>query len=324
MAGIFQAAFIARLMEQTPQAFFQTTFEPIGRVCAARHARGGLGLQGKWRTRACVPHTPYMRATACFRILLEIKMNKIINRLWKIIGFISIVILSIYFYQFHKFPLGNQEAFGQFGDYLGGILNPILTAINTFLLIYFNKIFLNTTWKQYLDDEDKEQIFRLIENHHVILKNIRIWNKKSKHYDEGANAFWVMRGIVYKKYKTTQQINDIERLRKAYDEFYRNDGKRQYLGNYFRNLYHIFKFIENSSLENKKEYAQIVAAQMSYLEQHFLFLNCLIPEGENFKKYIVDFDLLQELPEFEFESGNPKSNIQIQEEINEWRKNLSK
>ena len=63
--GIFQVAFIARQMEQTPRAFFQTTFEPIGRVCAARHARGGLGLQGKWRTRACVPHTPYMRATAC-------------------------------------------------------------------------------------------------------------------------------------------------------------------------------------------------------------------------------------------------------------------
>ena len=63
-AGIFQAAFIARQMEQTPRAFFQTTFEPIGKVCAARLARGGLGLQGKWRTRACVPHTPYMRATA--------------------------------------------------------------------------------------------------------------------------------------------------------------------------------------------------------------------------------------------------------------------
>ena len=58
-AGIFQAAFIARHMEQTPRAFFQTTFESIGRVCAARHARGELELQGKWRTRACVPHTPY-------------------------------------------------------------------------------------------------------------------------------------------------------------------------------------------------------------------------------------------------------------------------
>ena len=43
----FQVAFIAKQMEQTPRAFFQTTFEPIGRVCATRHARGGLGLQVK-------------------------------------------------------------------------------------------------------------------------------------------------------------------------------------------------------------------------------------------------------------------------------------
>ena len=51
-AGIFQVAFIARQMEQTPRAFFQTTFEPIGRVCTARHARGGVRFRGKWRTRA--------------------------------------------------------------------------------------------------------------------------------------------------------------------------------------------------------------------------------------------------------------------------------
>ena len=67
-AGIFQVAFIERQMEQTPQAFFQTAFEPVGRVCAARHARNGLRLRGKWRTRACVPHTPYMRATACYAL----------------------------------------------------------------------------------------------------------------------------------------------------------------------------------------------------------------------------------------------------------------
>ena len=57
---------MARQMEQTPQAFFQAAFEPVGRVCAARHARGGLGLQGKWITRACVPHTPYMWVMACY------------------------------------------------------------------------------------------------------------------------------------------------------------------------------------------------------------------------------------------------------------------
>ena len=59
-AGIFQVAFY-RKADGTNAAsvFFQTTFESIGRVCAARHARGGLRLQGKWEARACVPHTPY-------------------------------------------------------------------------------------------------------------------------------------------------------------------------------------------------------------------------------------------------------------------------
>jgi len=44
-AGIFQVAFIARQMEQTLRTFFQTTFEPIGKVCAARRTRwvGGAG-----------------------------------------------------------------------------------------------------------------------------------------------------------------------------------------------------------------------------------------------------------------------------------------
>ena len=55
-AGIFQVAFIARRMEQTPRAFFQTAFEPIGKVCTARHARGGMGLQANGeRVRAYRP-----------------------------------------------------------------------------------------------------------------------------------------------------------------------------------------------------------------------------------------------------------------------------
>ena len=52
-AGIFQVAFIARQMEQTPRAFFQTTFKHIGRARAERHARGGLGVAGKMES-ACV------------------------------------------------------------------------------------------------------------------------------------------------------------------------------------------------------------------------------------------------------------------------------
>ena len=47
------------------ERFFRRPLSPsVG--CVPQGARGGLGLQRKWRTRACVPHTPYMRATACY------------------------------------------------------------------------------------------------------------------------------------------------------------------------------------------------------------------------------------------------------------------
>ncbi|WP_199900626.1 hypothetical protein [Neisseria elongata] len=64
MAGIFQAAFIARLMEQTPQAFFQMTFEPIsvGRVPQGTHAVGWGCRENGERVRAYRTH-PTMQAT---------------------------------------------------------------------------------------------------------------------------------------------------------------------------------------------------------------------------------------------------------------------
>ena len=65
----FQVAFYRKAGGTNAARFFQTTFESIGRMCAARHARGGLRLQGKWRTRACVPRTLYMRATACLSMI---------------------------------------------------------------------------------------------------------------------------------------------------------------------------------------------------------------------------------------------------------------
>ena len=73
-AGIFQAAFIARQMEQTQRAFFQTTFGPVGRVCTARHARGGLELQGKWGARVRAYRT---RPTCGLRLALLFIFDKL-------------------------------------------------------------------------------------------------------------------------------------------------------------------------------------------------------------------------------------------------------
>jgi hypothetical protein len=67
------------------------------------------------------------------------------------------------------------------------------------------------------------------------------------------------------------------------------------LGPYFRNLYHIIKFVKNSDVEDKKRYTSLVRATLSQCEQALLFYNCLSPLGEKFKPLVEEFGLLDNL-----------------------------
>ncbi len=69
----------------------------------------------------------------------------------------------------------------------------------------------------------------------------------------------------------------VMRLKKAYTEFYFDDYK-QILSHYFRNIYHIFKFIFTTDLikEHKKQfYASILRAQLSSDELFLILYNSM-------------------------------------------------
>lgn len=67
------------------------------------------------------------------------------------------------------------------------------------------------------------------------------------------------------------------------------------LGHYFRNLYHLFKFVKNSDVEEKRRYTSLARAQLSQYELALLFYNCLSPAGEKFKPLVEEFGLLENL-----------------------------
>jgi hypothetical protein len=69
----------------------------------------------------------------------------------------------------------------------------------------------------------------------------------------------------------------------------------QQLHHYFRNLYHVIKFVKDSPVENKRRYTSLVRAQLSSLELVLLFYNCLSPIGKGFKPLIEEFGLLEHL-----------------------------
>ena len=83
------------------------------------------------------------------------------------------------------------------------------------------------------------------------------------------------------------------------------------LGSYFRSLYNIFKMIDESNLEDKKRYSNIVRAQLSEQELIIIFINVLYSGEAKFKILINKFCLLKHLP--------VKNNV-LQEELEHYDK----
>jgi hypothetical protein len=88
---------------------------------------------------------------------------------------------------------------------------------------------------------------------------------------------------------------DLEPTQKVYEAFYKE--YQHELGHYFRHLYHVFKFVDESPIENKKKYTSIVRAQLSAYEQALLFYNCVSRSGiARFKPLVERYALLENLP----------------------------
>lgn len=90
-------------------------------------------------------------------------------------------------------------------------------------------------------------------------------------------------------------VDELDRINKTYLTFY--DKYQSEFGHYFRNLFNIFKLIENSEVENKRLYTNLVRAQLSSYELALLFYNALSDMGSvKFKPLIEKYSVLKTLP----------------------------
>lgn len=86
----------------------------------------------------------------------------------------------------------------------------------------------------------------------------------------------------------------VDVLSKYYFEIYIN--YQNVLGHYFRNMYHIVKLVDRSSVSDKKYYTDILRAQLSSSEIYLLFYNCLSENGnQKFKPLIEKYSFLKNL-----------------------------
>jgi hypothetical protein len=119
---------------------------------------------------------------------------------------------------------------------------------------------------------------------------------------EGRDCFPIFHKRLYYKifeqhsvdYRTEPNTADILDTKNGYNLFF--EANQNYLGHYFRNLYHIVKYIDKSEIDNKKVYTNFVRAQLSSHELALIFYNCLSQHGsEKFKPLIEKYALLKNI-----------------------------
>jgi hypothetical protein len=149
----------------------------------------------------------------------------------------------------------------------------------------------------------ENKFFQLLNLHHEIVGAIERYvgplpvrgrRNFQTYYDEFLSNY-------KNEYAKNPNEEPLKIIQRAYVSFFSN--RQPDIGHYFRNLYHIIKYVDASDNDNKNFYTHLVRAQLSSHELLLLFYNCLGPYGiEKFKPLIERYSLLENMPEDELAS----------------------
>lgn len=218
---------------------------------------------------------------------------------------------------------------GPFGDFFGGMLNPILsflTLLGLIATIALQRIEIADA-KASAEKGNKAlaiqsleaTFFQAVDLHHKIVDDLKfdasivpipedikkdasragnLEAVKDSHvnYAEGRRSFEAAIKAVTKYYP-----NSPEKSANVYRHIQENHN--YVFGHYFRHLYQCLKIIDNVSetiLDNKEKckYTSLLRAQLSSNELYVLFLNCLdnmVDKGE-FKNLLIKYEMLEHIP----------------------------
>ena len=220
----------------------------------------------------------------------------------------AVVVIGFYAFNFSG-PLSDvPEKWGQFGDYVGGVLNPTFSflALMAFLATLRLQIReLRISARELKNSADalvnqnktlrqqtfEATFFQLLRLHNDIVTSMEISRLPYK----GRACFEYYLVELERTLVTENAMNGLEEFKLFYDIFYRENQAN--LGHYFRLLYNIIKLIKRTDGIDKKFYTNLVRAQLSSDELMIMFYNCLSSWGhEKFKPLVEEFALLKTIP----------------------------
>lgn len=221
---------------------------------------------------------------------------------------VACVVLAAYVIYFIGQPLGGPEQWGQFGDYVGGLLNPTfsflaLLALLATLGLQVRELRLSVQELRNSAEALTKQnetlrlqtfegtFFQLLRLHNDIVNSVEVPHLTLK----GRACFARFLDLLERHLEENAAHTNLENFRLHYEFFHVEN--QAVLGHYFRLLYNVVKLVKNTEGIDKRFYTNLVRAQLSSAEVKLLFYNCLSPWGvERFKPMVEQFALLKTMP----------------------------
>ena len=228
----------------------------------------------------------------------------------------ALIVATLYFVKFHGSLASDGGAWGEFGDYIGGLVNPavgLATVYLVFITISLQRRELQASLRELKKSNEsarlqnfEQSFFTWLKNYRDMLNDIReggevgrdvlgTWYRDNfgihvmykklpgiASFGEGTRALFEMCEAVEAGSDPTPLHVFFVEVNSAYFKLYKN--RRSDLDALYRTLYRLMLWIDNSdfSLQTRWHYMSIVRAQLSWIECVFLLFNGLTREGYKF------------------------------------------
>lgn len=223
------------------------------------------------------------------------------------VGVLLIMVVIFFYAVTHDWE---KQGLGTLGDFLGGTLNPILTFLTFVGLIVtillqqreLHDAKAESTKMEIEREKDrlraeKQQFeatfFQMLNYHSSIVNSIDVHRSSTKGTLTGRECFKYFNDELLSNYNKVHHQDELQRAKSAYEGLWAIFQKD--LGHYFRFLYNLIRFVNQSNFP-KTKYIRIVRAQLSDFEMVILFYNVIATDRKRFKEYIEFFTLFDNLP----------------------------
>ncbi len=182
---------------------------------------------------------------------------------------------------------------GVFGDYLGGVIGTVVSVAT----LYFVYLTYSNQTKLLIQSQFETSFFSLLNHQNNLLNSLSddfssTESKGQSFISKFADSLEIniFDSFYYYKHFTGESINQ-SRIRHDINKEFEitfNSWQNHQLGAYFRHVYNILLFIDESGVDNKQKYCNLLYAQMSDRELFAIFYNCISDRGFDKFKPLAD------------------------------------